>query len=209
MKIIQPDFKILTPIPQHQVLGLLELAARTCYKSEDKIAQGSAEKLIKALIKSGHESVLEHVSISVKIICDRGVSHELVRHRLCSFSQESTRYANYSKEKFGQEITVIDPGFWQYDPELYGRWKNAMHYAEKRYLDLIARGATAQEARTVLPNSLKTEVITTANIREWRHIFALRSSMYNFASHPQMIQIMDRIRAEFMAVWPVCFGGDK
>lgn len=205
MRIIEPSFEIIGALPEEILLSKIEKAARICYKSEDHIKYGSAERLIKKLIKSGHHSVLEHVSISVNIICDRGVSHELVRHRLASYSQESTRYANYSKKKFGGEITVIKPLFFKTSSAAYSTWRHAMWLAEESYLDLIACEATAQEARTVLPNSLKTEIFTTANVRQWRHIFDLRSSVNNKKSHPQMREIIDMIRKEFVRRWPVLF----
>lgn len=207
MKIIKPSFEILNPPTQTEILELLEIAIRTCYRSEDKIKAGSAADIVKMIMKSGHDSAIEHFSISVKIACDRGVTHELVRHRLCSFSQSSTRYCNYSKDKFGNEITVIEPCFWAPGSLLYEAWQMHMKAAERAYLDLIRCGASAQEARSVLPNGLKTDIITTANIREWRHIFKLRSSAVNKASHPQMMEIMDMILAEFVERWPVLFGG--
>ncbi|MEA3230392.1 MAG: FAD-dependent thymidylate synthase [Thermodesulfobacteriota bacterium] len=187
MKVIEPHIDILHMPEGEKILKHLELAARTCYKSEDKIKNGSAAGLLKGLIKSGHHSILEHISITVRIVCDRGITHEIVRHRLCSFSQESTRYANYAKEKFGSEITVIRPFFWEPDSDEYRQWAAAIQATEKAYLNLIAKGASAQQARSVLPNSLKTEIIVTANIREWRHIFNLRCDR---ASHPQIRQIM-------------------
>ncbi|MGD8837647.1 MAG: FAD-dependent thymidylate synthase, partial [Desulfobacteraceae bacterium] len=175
---------------------------RTCYKSEDKITDGSALKLLKALNKSGHHSVFEHISVSVRIVCDRGITHEIVRHRLCSFSQESTRYANYSKDKFGNEITVIRPFFWKNDSQEYKEWHRLMEEAEKSYLNLLEIGATPQEARSVLPNSLKTEIIVTANLREWKHIFRLRCHK---ASHPQIRQIMLPLLNEFRKILPVYY----
>jgi thymidylate synthase (FAD) len=197
MKIIDPYFDILNLPAGDAVLTHIELAARTCYKSEDKITTDSAARLLRGLLKSGHHSVFEHVSASVRIVCDRGISHEIVRHRLCAFSQESTRYANYAKEKFGQEITCIRPYFWAADSDPFRIWRTQMESAEKAYLDLIQGGASPQEARSVLPNSLKTEVVMTANMREWRHIFKLRCAP---ASHPQIRQVMlpllDRFRNE-------------
>lgn len=187
MKVIDPYYEILNMPDPDYALKHIERAARTCYKSEDKISRGSAEKLLKALNRSGHHSVFEHISVSVLIVCDRGITHEIVRHRLCSFSQESTRYANYSKEKFGNEITVIRPFFWDENDETYAEWFSSMMAAEKSYLKLLAMDAKPQEARSVLPNSLKTEIIVTANLREWKHIFKLRC---NQASHPQIRQIM-------------------
>lgn len=202
MKIIEPYFEILHMAQEEEVYRLLELAARTCYKSEDKIAQGTAPDLLRRLMKTGHESVIEHISISVRIVCDRGITHELVRHRLCSFSQESTRYANYGKEKFGREITVIRPFFWAEDSPEFEVWKRSMEAAEAAYLSLLDMGARPQEARSVLPNSLKTDIVTTANIREWRHIFNLRCAK---ASHPQIRQIMLPLLAAFYQRLPVLF----
>jgi thymidylate synthase (FAD) len=202
MRIIEPCFEILHMPSGDLIIKHIEAAARTCYKSEEKITETSAAKLIKSLIKSGHHSVLEHSSISVRIVCDRGISHEIVRHRLCSFSQESTRYANYSKDKFGKEITVIKPFFWDEHSEAYQAWLEAMKASESAYLRLIQMGASAQEARSVLPNSLKTEIVVTANIREWRHVFNLRCSK---ASHPQIRQSMLPILAEFNKQIPVLF----
>ena len=193
MKIINAGYEILTDISPYGTLELeqIERAARTCYKSEDKITeQGeSAKKLIKNLIKNGHEAMLEHSQLSVKFICDRGVSHELVRHRMASFAQESTRYCNYSGDKFGNEITVIEPVFFKklsttekeiavkepvitQDPFIrsYGHWYSTCKLIEVVYLAMLAKGLTPQEARCILPNCLKTEVVMTANYREWRHI---------------------------------------
>lgn len=202
MKIVEPSFEILHMADGEEVLRLLELAARTCYKSEDKIEQGTAAPFLRRILKTGHESVIEHVSATVRLVCDRGVTHEIVRHRLCSFSQESTRYANYSKEKFGNEITVIRPFFWEEGSDQFDEWKRAMEMCEKAYLNLLAAGARAQEARSVLPNSLKTDIVMTANMREWRHIFKLRCSK---ASHPQMRQSMLPLLAEFNRRVPVLF----
>lgn len=202
MKLIDPYFDVLNMPAGADVLKHIELAARTCYKSEEKITADSAGKLLRALLKSGHHSVFEHVGASVRVVCDRGISHEIVRHRLCAFSQESTRYANYAKDKFGQEITVIRPFFWDAQSDAFQAWKDQMESAEKAYLALIAGGASAQEARSVLPNSLKTEIVITANMREWRHIFKLRCAA---ASHPQIRQVMlpllDRFRSEITVIF--------
>ncbi|MBF0209983.1 MAG: FAD-dependent thymidylate synthase [Desulfamplus sp.] len=203
MKIIEPYFEILQMAEADKIYQLLELAARNCYKSEDHIVDGSAQEFLERIVKSGHESVIEHVSITVRIVCDRGVLAELTRHRIASFSVESTRYANYAKDKFGSEITVIKPFFWQEDSEMYKEWKRAMQMCEESYMNLIKSGAKAQEARSVLPNSLKTDIIITANIREWIHIFNLRCSK---ASHPQMRQIMLPLLKEFYKRVPVLFG---
>ncbi len=202
MKIVEPSFHILSMPAEEQCLALLEGAARTCYKSEDKIRPGSAKALLARIIRTGHESVLEHASACVRIICDRGISHEIVRHRLCAFSQESTRYANYSQNKFGSEISVIRPFFWETDSGQYKLWQQAMLAAEKTYLELIKNGASAQEARSVLPNSLKTELVMTANMREWRHVFKLRCAK---AAHPQIRQIMLPLLAEMHRRVPLLF----
>lgn len=202
MQIIEPYFEILHMAETNEIYRLLELAARTCYKSEDKIAQDTAESLLRRLMKTGHESVIEHISISVRIVCDRGITHELVRHRLCSFSQESTRYANYGKDKFGKEITVIRPIFWPTSHIMYPIWKDQMLQAEKAYMIMLNNGAKAQEARSVLPNSLKTDIVTTANLREWKHMFKLRCGK---AAHPQIRQIMLPLLAEFHSRIPIFY----
>lgn len=202
MKIIDPSFSFMQVPDGDFILRHLEQAARTCYKSEDKADADSARKLLSRIIRLGHDSVLEHISVTVRIICDRGVTHELVRHRLCSFSQESTRYANYAQDKFGSEITVIRPFFWAEDDARYALWRKAMLACEEVYLRLVEAGATAQEARSVLPNSLKTEIVTSANLREWRHIFKLRCDK---AAHPQMRQVMLPLLAAFHERIPLIF----
>ncbi|MEW5775109.1 MAG: FAD-dependent thymidylate synthase [Thermodesulfobacteriota bacterium] len=202
MRIIDPSFEILSMPQGEEALKIIELAGRTCYKSEDKIAAGTAQDFVERIVRSGHESVIEHSSATVRFITDRGVTHELVRHRLAAYSQESTRYANYSKDKFGSEITVIRPPFWAEDSEPYRIWKKSMEEAEAAYLALTAAGAKAQEARSVLPNSLKTEIVMTANFREWRHVFKLRC---DGAAHPQIRQIMLPLLDEFDRRAPVLF----
>ena len=189
MKIIQPSFEILSSINGKEILKNIERAGRTCYKSQDKITSDSAGKFVKTLIASGHESVLEHEKVSVLIVCDRGVSHELVRHRIASFSQESTRYCNYSQDKFDGELTFILP-FWYIGNTdwQYTTWLNIMSTIETTYNELIRTGGhSPQQARSILPNSLKTEIVVTANLREWRTIFKQRTTA---AAHPQMREIM-------------------
>ena len=176
MKEIRPSFEIMDDIDGAKILQKLERCGRVCYKSEDKITEGSAEKFIGMILKSGHESVLEHEKLTVKFICDRGVTHEIVRHRIASYSQESTRYCNYSKDKFGNELTFIRPCFWADDSDEYAVWKQAMEDIEKTYVKLISLGAKPEEARSILPNSLKTEIVCTMNLREWRHFFRLRTA---------------------------------
>lgn len=164
MKIIKAYTEILDP-PVHgridELYQKIEKAGRTCYKSEDRITPESARKFVAGLIKHGHEAMIEHASMTVKFVVDRGVSHEIVRHRIASFAQESTRYCNYGQEKFGSEITVIKPCFYREYSEEYDLWKAAIENAEYKYFQLLNAGSTPQEARTVLPNSLKTELIVT------------------------------------------------
>ncbi len=201
MRVIKPSYEILS-LPSREALRILELAGRTCYKSEDKMTPETAEPFIARIVKSGHESVIEHASATVRFVCDRGVTHELVRHRLASYSQESTRYANYAKDRFGSEITVIRPCFWQEGSSEYAAWLSAMESAERAYLSLIQGGAKPQEARSVLPNSLKTEIVMTANMREWRHVFRLRCDA---PAHPQIREIMLPLLGEFHERLPVLF----
>jgi len=198
VEIIEPQVIIETPLDSNKIYTNLEKYGRTAYKSEDKITRGSAEKFLKSIINSGHESVIEHESITVRFICDRGVTHELVRHRLVAYTQESTRYVNYLR----RGIQFIKPCFWDSNEDEYKIWYAAMADAEDRYNQLIKWGASPQEARSVLPNSLKNEIVTTANIREWRHILKLRSSP---AAHPQMRQIMCQLLGMLKKKLPVLF----
>ncbi|GFH63235.1 MAG: FAD-dependent thymidylate synthase [Candidatus Desulfovibrio kirbyi] len=200
MKIIAPSSRILAM--DKRLLKRIETAGRVCYKSEDRITAISAAPFVSRIIQSGHHSVLEHVCATVRIVCDRGVSHELVRHRLASCSQESTRYANYAREKFGKEITVIRPCFWKKKSPEYALWHTAMLHAERTYLALIDSGTTAHAARAVLPNSLKTELVVTCNIREWRHIFTLRCDR---AAHPQMRETALPLLGKMHAFAPTLF----
>ncbi len=209
MIITNPSIEILTDTPYETMLRHIEQAGRVCYKSEDKIGENSAEQFIRGIIKRGHESVIEHESISVRVVCDRGVTHEIVRHRLASYSQESTRYCNYADGKFGGHITVINPvtGFgWDLsnpkDEAKYLIWMDAMLDADEHYQNMIKAGATPQEARSVLPNSLKTEIVMTADLREWRHFIRLRAGL---GAHPQIREVAHMIWGEFMARYPVFF----
>lgn len=209
MKLVKPSYKILNFTDN--ALELIERAGRTCYKSEDKITQGSAEKFASMITKCGHHSVIEHAFVTVKIVCDRGVTHEIIRHRLASYSQESTRYCNYKNE-----VTFIIPSWckdlgvstYKYSDltdkvcEPSRIWLEAMLNAERDYIDLLESGWSPQQARSVLPNSLKTEIIITANVREWRHIFILRCSK---ASHPQMREVMIPLHHNMKKLIPVIF----
>lgn len=207
MRIIQPSFEIMEHTPNMELL--IEKAIRCAYKSEDRIEEGSAEKIIDLIKSKKHESCLEHASITVRIICDRGISHEIVRHRIASYTQESTRYVNYSKGKHGSQINVIDlaTGFNydlcdQTDTAKYAVWTEAMEDAERHYMRMIELKASPQEARSVLPNSTKTEIVWTANVREWRSVFNLRTSD---AAHPQFRQIACPMLATFSERWPILF----
>ena len=205
MKIIEPSVHFVTPMNEpagRTIMKRIEAIGRVCYKSEDKVTPESYKKFIKNLIARGHESVLEHCSITVKFICDRGVSHEIVRHRLASYSQESTRYCNYSDNKFGNEIVVIKPCFLDEDSTNYEVWRSACRHAELSYFTMLMNGALPQEARSVLPNSLKTEIVMSADIREWRHFFRLRCSK---AAHPQMQEVAKLALMGFYAFMPELF----
>ena len=178
----------------------LELVGRTCYKSENKITEGTAPMFIEMLKNRGHHAMLEHCTASVKFVCDRGVSHELVRHRLCAYAQESTRYCNYSKDKFDREISVIEPP--GLSPEARRCWQRACGCAEDEYMRLIDMGVAPQIARSVLPTCLKTEIWCTANLREWMHIFKLRCAP---EAHPQIRELMLQAQAIFAKEIPELF----
>jgi len=211
MKLIKQSYEILA-MPQLP-LELIELAGRTCYKSEDKITPDSAAKFVDKLLKSGHHSVIEHPVASVKFITDRGVTHELVRHRLASYSQESTRYCNYASDHITYIVPVwieaifTDEEIIEAIPESYSKsstalWLRSMLYAEQYYKALIQNGWRPEQARAVLPNSLKTEIVMTANLREWRHVFKLRCSK---AAHPQIRELMLDCLEGFQKEIPVLF----
>lgn len=198
MKVIKPSVTILTEATQDDLLKSIEVAARTCYKSEDKIEEGSAERMVKALINRNHGAMLEHASIAVRVICDRGISHELVRHRLAAYAQESSRYCSYENG-----IVVIMPCYLERGTSTFNTWREACIAAEGAYRKMIIEGCKPEEARAVLPTSVKTEVVVTANVREWRHVIALRGSR---AAHPQMRQLMRLVREKFVERYPVLFG---
>lgn len=151
MKAIKPYTQIYLDFDGQKMIEKNEAIARICYKSEGKIKDGSAEKMVKALVKSGHLAMIEHASVTVKFVVDRGISHEIVRHRVASFAQESTRYCNYSKDDFSSEITFIIPEYIAYGSEGFKIWKEQMKTAEKAYFDLLNFGLSPQEARAVLP----------------------------------------------------------
>lgn len=202
MNVIETSFTLLDDIDGNELLRKIERIGRICYKSEDRITDDSAKQFVQMIMKSGHESVIEHEKVSVKAICDRGVTHEIVRHRIASYSQESTRYCNYAKEKFGNELTLIKPYFWSKDNQKYKVWLDTMQCCEDNYNKLIELGAKPEEARSILPNSLKTEIVITMNLREWRHFFKLRTSQ---RAHPQMRELACPMLDRFKECIPVIF----
>jgi len=183
---------------------LIERFGRVCYKSEHKMNQSQGDEFVAALKDAGHDSVLEHEKVSVIIVCDRGVSHEIVRHRIASYSQESTRYCNYSKDKFNNEITVIRPFFLEGEQCFDARadWRTSCERAELAYFTILKLGHSPQVARSVLPTSLKTEIVVTYNMREWRHFFKVRA---RHNTHPQMQQIAIPLLRVFMEKLPAMF----
>lgn len=205
MKIIKADTQIYGEINGEAILRKLESIGRTCYKSENKSVNNTAGTFVASLIKKGHESILEHETLTIKFIVDRGVSHEIVRHRIASFAQESTRYCNYSQDRFNSEITVIRPFYLEVDTEGYKNWKNSCETAEKEYFNLLNYGCTPEEARAVLPNSLKTELVMTANLREWRHFFNLRALNKTGKAHPQMLEITRPLLKTLKEIIPIIF----
>ena len=212
MNIVSASFEVLN-VSHREPLKFIESVARTCYKSEGLITTGSAEKLVSKLISSGHEAMIEHVSITVKFICDRGVSHEIVRHRLASFAQESTRYCNYKNENiqfiapnwlFDHDIEAINNGDWSNCDEDAIVFADTLAILEQNYkwfLTSVARWSP-QEARSILPNALKTEINIMANLKEWHHIFLQRAAP---SAHPQMREIMIPLLQEFKTLYPSLF----
>lgn len=204
MHLIRPDYVILTDIDEQLFYTSCENAARTCYKSEDKIAKGTAEKMIRNLIRHGHEAMLEHCpNLSVRFICNRSFSHEIIRHRLSSFAQESQRYVKYENS----DMEFIQP-HWVNDitdeniEAKYTVFKDSCETAEKKYKLLRALGMLAQDARAVLPNAVKTEIVVTANIREWRTIFKLRTED---CADPEMKRLMRPLLLELIQKLPALF----
>lgn len=196
-KILIPESEI-----KKDFMRKIERYARICYKSEDKIGEEVNTNFLSGLIRHGHESVIEHEKITLMFITDRGITHEIVRHRLGSYSQESTRYCNYANDKFGNEITVIEPFYYRDRPEEYAIWKRSCEEAQESYFSLLEGGSTPQEARAVLPNSLKTEIAVTYNLREWRHFLRLRSGK---GAHPQIKEIAIPLLLLFKEIMPTLF----
>lgn len=203
MKIIEQSHEIL----HMDGLERIEIAGRTCYKSEDKITDDSSDRFIRMLIRRGHEAMIEHGSATVKFITDRGVTHELVRHRTgIAFGQESTRYVNYG----GDDIQFIRPVWYKNNKDSIPSpdviWEFACGSSEDNYKVLLQLGWQPEHARSVLPNSLKTEIVVTANFREWRHIFKLRAIGTTGKPHPQMQALMIPVLKEFASIHPALFG---
>lgn len=226
MKLIKPSVEILTPINGDEIIKIIANIARTCYKSEANSTKEKDQALVKRLIKSKHEAMIEFYDITVKFICDRGISHEIVRHRLSSFAQESTRYCNYSKNKFGNEITYIIPSWldipqgnytwWDNDwvdinklkinlhdeDNAVNEWLHSLDYAEQSYKILLNKGWKPEQARAVLPMCLKTEINMKANLREWRHFFKLRCAPN---AHPDIrylaLDLLNRLHEQIPIVF--------
>lgn len=207
MKIVEPKYEILTDISEGgiQELQKIERVARVCYKSEDKITPDgkSAKKLVRLLIGQGHEAMLEHSQLSVLFTCDRAIANELARHRIASFAQESTRYCNYTGERFGKELQIIKPYYLECGKEAYITWLDDCMAAEAAYNHMVVDcGMRPEQARCILPLCLKTEIVVTANYREWRNIFKLRTPV---AAHPQMRELMCPLLKELQKKIPVIF----
>lgn len=208
MRLIKPKVEILDRIDGDQVIADITTAARTCYKSEDVRTKEKDKALVKRLIESKHEAMLEFSDVTVKFTTSIGITREIIRHRLSSFANESTRYCNYNKDKFNSEITFIIPSYldipegnytyWDGDwvdmdkmkiqlpaddKNTVSNWLFALNYAETTYQILSNKGWKAEQAREVLPMSTKSELCMKANLREWRHFFELRCST---AAHPDI-----------------------
>lgn len=195
----EPTTYSLPDNPQAQVI---ERAGRTCWKSEGKAGPGTADRFVKMIQSKNHLSVLEHCSATFRIVCDRGVSHELVRHRVASYSQESTRYVNYGKK---DEIQVIPPfNFTPEDPAKWLAWMRGAQASAQSYLDMLDLGCKPQEARDALPTCLKTEIVMTANFREWQYFIKMRSSL-NPGAHPKMQVVANMIWEELKKICPAVF----
>lgn len=206
MKIINPSYTILRPcaldaVARKDALHAIADAARTCYKSTGT----DDATLVAQLVRSGHEAMLEHYSISVRFVVDRGVSHEIVRHRMASYAQESTRYCNYCKDKFGGEISVICPDAFKPGSEARRTWETICMLSEDAYLEMVYNGTPPELARSVLPHALTTEIVMTANLREWRHFLSLRAVGTTGKPHPQIKQVALPLLHELAAWLPEVF----
>lgn len=202
MRIVEPKVEIITQINGEEILKHIENVGRVCYKSEANITDESANKFVSGIIKRGHEAVIEHFNITVKFTTDRGISHEIVRHRIASYAQESTRYCNYSKDQFSNEISVVKPVDIHEGTVEYEDWIRAMMCSEMAYFTLLKDECKPQVARSVLPTCTKTEIMVTMNLREWRHFIRLRSSK---AAHPDIRILAVDLLKQFKISIPVIF----
>lgn len=197
MRVIEPTFEFIEEVDGVKLLKKIELAKRICYQSEDRITDDSYLNSARDLVSMGHEAMLEHASVSVMFTVDRGIANEIVRHRVASFAQSSTRYCNFSQDKFGNEITVIRPLFLQEGTVAYDTWAESCEAAESAYFSLLSLGMKPEQARDVLPLSTMTRLMMTANLREWRHFFKLRACGTTGKPHPQMLQVAVPLLGDF------------
>ena len=202
VKVINPSVEILTPLDGIYICKFIERCARNCYKSEGNITETSYQNMLKKLIELDHTAMLEHFNITAKLTTDTGVLKELTRHRMASYAVESTRYCQYNKDKFGNEITFIKPCHIQEGTNEYQLWYNCMVDIEKYYNIMAELGCKPDQLRMLLPHSTKTDIIITANIREWRHILKLRTAK---AAHPTIQEIMNLVKNEFQSKIPILF----
>lgn len=201
MQIVDPYIQV-EKVNGIQIMKNIERACRTCYRSEGKITEESYKTLLKNCITRGHESVLEHEKVTIRLYCDLGVYKDLTRHRIASFSIESTRYCNYGKDKFDNELKVIRPCNIEEGTDIYANWKNACETIEKNYMEMSKKGALPDQLRMILPHSIAAEVTMTANIREWKHILSLRASNH---THPSIRQLMIPLLLYFKQIMPEIF----
>lgn len=201
MKIIEPSIQV-EKVDYKQIMKNLERACRTCYRSEGKITEESYKTLLKNCINRGHESILEHEKVTIRMVCDIGVYKDLTRHRIASFSIESTRYCNYGKDKFDNQIKFIKPVNIEEGTELYDKWYNTCKIIEENYIEMSRLEATPDQLRMLLPHSTAAEVTMTANIREWKHIFSLRCTRH---THPAVEQLMIPLLLKFKEEMPEIF----
>lgn len=200
MRIVEPYIKV-EKIDGTKIMKKIERACRTCYRSEGSITEDSYKRLLNNCITRGHESVLEHEKVTVRIYSDIGSYKDLTRHRFASFSVESTRYCSYDKDKYGNEISVINPVYIE-DKEIYEVWKNTIQEMEKGYMKMKELGAATDMCRNLLPHSTAAEYTMTANIREWKHIFSLRANNH---VHPAIRQVMIPLLKYFKEQMPEIF----
>lgn len=201
MQIVDPYIQV-EKVDGKKIMKNIERACRTCYRSEGKITEESYKTLLKNCITRGHESVLEHEKVTIRMYCDLGVYKDITRHRIASFSIESTRYCNYGKDKFGNELKFIKPCNIEEGTELYNNWKDACELIEKNYIEMSNAGALPDQLRMILPHSIAAEVTMTANIREWKHILTLRTSNH---THPAIRQLFIPLLLHFKEIMPEIF----